>query len=47
MKQKTTFLKSVFIMAALFIAGNNLDAQTLEAHYKFDNSITDETGNWN
>ena len=47
MKQKTTFLKSAFIMAALFIAGNNLSAQTLEAHYKFDNSITDETGNWN
>ncbi|WP_343329232.1 LamG-like jellyroll fold domain-containing protein [Polaribacter staleyi] len=47
MKQKTTFLKSAFIMAALFIAGNNLSAQTLEAHYKFDNGITDETGNWN
>jgi hypothetical protein len=47
MKQKTTFLKSAFIMASLFIAGNNLSAQTLVAHYKFDNSITDETGNWN
>mgnify|MGYP003643441541 CR=1 FL=1 len=47
MKQKTTFLKSAFIMASLFIAGNNLSAQTLVAHYKFDNSIADETGNWN
>jgi len=47
MKKKTTFLKSAFIMAALFIAGNNLSAQTLLAHYKFDNGITDETGNWN
>jgi hypothetical protein len=46
MKQKTTLLKTVFVMAALFITGSNLSAQTLEAHYKFDNGITDETGNW-
>lgn len=47
MEQKTTFLKSTILIVALFIAGSNLKAQTLEAHYKFDNGITDETGNWN
>lgn len=47
MKQKTTLLKSVFVMAALFMASGNLSSQTLEAHYKFDNGITDETGTWN
>jgi hypothetical protein len=34
-------------MVSLFIAANNLSVQTLEANYKFDNGITDETGNWN
>ena len=47
MKQETTFLKSIILIVALFITGSNLKAQTLEAHYKFDNGITDETGNWN
>jgi hypothetical protein len=47
MEQKTTFLKSTILIVALFITGSNLKAQTLEAHYKFDNGITDETGNWN
>jgi hypothetical protein len=47
MKQKTTLLKSLLVIGSLFIAGSNLSAQTLEAHYKFDGNLLDETGNWN
>lgn len=47
MKQKTTLLKSLLVMGSLFIAASNLSAQTLEAHYKFDGTLLDETGNWN
>lgn len=47
MKQKITSLKLLFMSAALFIAGGNLNAQTLEAHYKFDGNLLDETNNWN
>ncbi|MDO7172381.1 LamG-like jellyroll fold domain-containing protein [Mariniflexile sp. AS56] len=47
MKQKTTFLKSLFTMTVLILAGNSLNAQTLEAHYKFDGNLLDETTNWN
>ncbi|WP_172824367.1 LamG-like jellyroll fold domain-containing protein [Polaribacter sp. KT25b] len=47
MKQKTTFFKLALIIALFCITRHNINAQTLEAHYKFDSSITDETGNWN
>lgn len=49
MKTKTTFLRSALIVASLTFTGNTLSAQTTEtptlaAHYKFDNSLADETG---
>lgn len=47
MKQKNTLLKSLLVMGSLFIAASNLSAQTLEAHYKFDGNLTDETTTWN
>lgn len=47
MKQKTTFLKALFIIGTFIFAASNINAQTLEAHYKFDGSLNDETTNWN
>lgn len=47
MKQKITLFKSLLIIIALSLTGTNTSAQTLVAHYKFDNSISDETTNWN
>lgn len=44
MKQRIIFLKTAL---AIFITAGSLNAQTLVAHYKFDNSISDETGVWN
>lgn len=41
--KKTTFLT---VASLGLLAIHSLSAQTLEAHFKFDNSLTDETGNY-
>ena len=46
MIMKTTLLKTLLLVFALCFASSYLSAQTLTAHYKFDNSLNDETGNW-
>ncbi|GIZ09703.1 LamG-like jellyroll fold domain-containing protein [Flavobacterium sp. UMI-01] len=47
MKQNFTLLKNALLTTALFIGYTTLQAQTLVAHYKFDNSLNDETGTYN
>lgn len=47
MKQKITLLKSVLVIFASVLAGSNLYAQTLVAHYKFDGNLLDETSTFN
>ncbi|WP_372757214.1 LamG-like jellyroll fold domain-containing protein [Mariniflexile sp.] len=46
MRQKITFLKTTLVLA-MFITSTTLMAQTLVAHYKFDNSLNDETTTYN
>lgn len=45
--KKFTFLKTVFSAALALVISSSTNAQTLVAHYKFDNNLNDETTNWN
>ncbi|MCG1035775.1 LamG-like jellyroll fold domain-containing protein [Polaribacter sargassicola] len=45
--KKITLLKAALFVASIFTVTSYTRAQTLIAHYTFDNTLNDETGNWN
>ncbi len=47
MKQKITFLKTPFLVLMSLMAFSWLEAQTLIAHYNFNNNLNDETTTYN
>ncbi|MDO6802053.1 LamG-like jellyroll fold domain-containing protein [Wenyingzhuangia sp. 1_MG-2023] len=47
MKKKTTLMRIVSFVTVLSLTGHSAKAQTPIAYYKFDNSLNDETTNWN